>query len=317
MDACMDTRLVFVHALSPLHAGTGQGIGIIDLPIAREKATGIPFLPGSSLKGSLRDLCQDKEKQKVIFGPDKNPEEHSGAAQFSDQRLLLLPIRSLVGTFAWATSPYILQRFVREAKLAGFNNLPPIPKPLKETDCVITKTCRLEYPNPKKIFLEDLDLDPSDKQEDKTKATCWADWLAPRLFPEEPDWQAMLKERFCIVHDDLLSFLLETATEVSARIVLKDDTKTADNLWYEETLPVETVLSGLILAKPPLMFTKDSLPQNDRLTATEIFNDLKGLITRAGAVQLGGKATVGHGLCTIKIVDPLANVKVGECNVNT
>ena len=41
--------LLFLHALSPLHAGTGQGIGAIDLPIAREKATGIPYLPGSSL----------------------------------------------------------------------------------------------------------------------------------------------------------------------------------------------------------------------------------------------------------------------------
>ena len=35
----MNARLLFVHALSPLHAGTGQGIGAIDLPIAREKAT--------------------------------------------------------------------------------------------------------------------------------------------------------------------------------------------------------------------------------------------------------------------------------------
>ena len=46
----MLTKLLFIHALSPLHAGTGQGVGIIDQPIAREKATGIPFLPGSSSK---------------------------------------------------------------------------------------------------------------------------------------------------------------------------------------------------------------------------------------------------------------------------
>ncbi len=51
----MQARLLFTHALSPLHAGTGQGVGVIDLPIAREKATGLPFLPGSSVKGTLRD----------------------------------------------------------------------------------------------------------------------------------------------------------------------------------------------------------------------------------------------------------------------
>ena len=55
--ATITTCLSFVHALSPLHAGTGQGAGIIDLPIAREKATGLPYLPGSSLKGTLRARC--------------------------------------------------------------------------------------------------------------------------------------------------------------------------------------------------------------------------------------------------------------------
>ena len=32
----------FIHALSPLHPGVGQGVGGVDLPVAREKATGIP-----------------------------------------------------------------------------------------------------------------------------------------------------------------------------------------------------------------------------------------------------------------------------------
>ncbi|HEY7420145.1 MAG TPA: RAMP superfamily CRISPR-associated protein, partial [Ktedonobacteraceae bacterium] len=53
----MNAQLTFIHALSPLHAGTGQGAGVIDLPVAREKATNIPFLPGSSLKGALRTRC--------------------------------------------------------------------------------------------------------------------------------------------------------------------------------------------------------------------------------------------------------------------
>ena len=39
----MQSRLVFVHALSPLHAGTGQGVGVIDLPIAREKLQACPI----------------------------------------------------------------------------------------------------------------------------------------------------------------------------------------------------------------------------------------------------------------------------------
>src|SRR5579864_5764877 len=100
----MNARLTFVHALSPLHAGTGQGVGVIDLPIAREKATGLPFLPGSSLKGALRARCDSKECV-LVFGTATSEidqdDNQPGLAQFSDQRLLLLPIRSLMGTFAW------------------------------------------------------------------------------------------------------------------------------------------------------------------------------------------------------------------------
>ncbi len=66
----MTTRLTFIHALSALHAGTGQGAGVIDLPIAREKATGLPFLPGSSLKGPLRASLADKDLRNAIFGPE-------------------------------------------------------------------------------------------------------------------------------------------------------------------------------------------------------------------------------------------------------
>src|SRR5213080_58743 len=107
----MQAKMLFAHALSPLHAGTGQGVGVIDLPIAREKATGLPFLPGSSVKGGLRDLAPDDDKHRRIFGPrTDNAEEHASSAHFSDQRLLALPVRSLAGTFAWVTSPYILRR---------------------------------------------------------------------------------------------------------------------------------------------------------------------------------------------------------------
>lgn len=108
----METKLLFVHALSPLHAGTGQGVDVIDLPIAREKATGIPFLPGTTLKGVFRDGCENDDIRKRVFGPDTSgdPSEHAGSVTFTDARLLLMPIRSLRGVFAWATSPLLLRR---------------------------------------------------------------------------------------------------------------------------------------------------------------------------------------------------------------
>src|SRR5579883_3032511 len=126
----MPSYLTIVHALSALHAGTGQGSGTIDLPIAREKATGLPYLPGSSLKGTLRTHCAE-EKRKEIFGSE-NAEggfANAGMIQISDQRLLLLPVRSLAGTFAWVTSPYVLRRLKRDLAELGIEQgmLPEIP----------------------------------------------------------------------------------------------------------------------------------------------------------------------------------------------
>src|SRR5712692_547854 len=182
----MNAQLTFVHALSPLHAGTGQGIGVIDLPIAREKATGLPFLPGSSVKGSLRDVCPEAWRVK-LFGPEKNNADlHAGSVQFSDQRLLLLPVRSLKGTFAWVTSPYILNRFVRDARDAGANELvKAVPSPLSNEEvqgCFVIDKNKLEMKDDKgnlKVYLEDLDLTVSG---DKTKAQDWAGVFANEIF---------------------------------------------------------------------------------------------------------------------------------------
>jgi CRISPR-associated protein Cmr4 len=282
----MTTHMLFTHALSPLHPGTGQGVGVIDLPIAREKATGLPYLPGSSLKGTLRSACDNPDQRGAIFGPEitKGEELHAGAAVFADQRLLLLPIRSLAGTFAWVTSPYVLRRFARDAGLAGLKSLPgDIDNPADEQICLVTDTPQLRL-NGDAVYLEDLDLTATSD----AAATAWADWLAPQIFADSI-WQQLLRERLCVVHDNLLSFLLTTATEITARIRLNEEKKTVDKggLWYEEALPTETVLAG------PVMIGKTSLADGEivRVIATCVEKPL----------QLGGKATVGRGLCRVTL----------------
>ena len=287
-------RLTFVHALSRLHAGIGQGAGVIDLPIAREKATGLPFLPGSSLKGALRARCSAKECEQV-FGPDTSKIEtesnHASSAQFSDQRLLLLPIRSLVGTFAWVTSPYVLRRLVRDIKDADL--VPPakvIPAIERVETCVIANSnkSKIHLDGPEaKVYLEDLELNPQANQEAQT----WAEWIGQQVFSDDPEYRQMLIERICIVHDDVFSFLVETATEINAHIKLKEGTKTVQDggLWYEEALPAETILSGIVLATPNKASGID----------TEcVFKVLQGLTGEA--LQLGGKATTGHGMCRVQ-----------------
>lgn len=287
----MKTKILFVHTLSPLHPGTGQGVGVIDLPVAREQATGLPYLPGSSLKGVLRDRCQGVSPEKCVpvFGPDtSNADEHAGAAHFSDQRLLLLPVRSLRGTFAWVTSPYLLNRLLRDAGDALPAGIPQtVPNPSEDECIVLGEVSALIFSNDsnKKVILEDLDLSVSTQD-----AKVWAEELAKQIFPANSSWQTMMAERICIVHDNVLNFLQQTALEVVARIRLQDDTKTVaqSGLWYEEALPTETVLVGIVLAAP---VTKTGLSDD------MVLETISGLTNKT--LQFGGNATVGRGLCRV------------------
>lgn len=285
----MDTKMLILHALSPLHAGTGQGIGVIDLPIAREKATNIPYLPGSTIKGVLRDACEET-KRDGLFGKA----EAGGSLSFTDARLLLMPVRSLSGVFAWVTSPLLLQRFLRDTQSVSGSDFPKlIPAPAataKQEDaeeCLLpaeTSELTLEYGQQKQVILEDLVFISKPSPE----LSAWATALGGAIFPNDENWRQHFIARFCLISDDALSFLLETGTQITARIRLEDQKKTTVQgaLWYEEALPAETVLSGLVITS-----AKDG---------ANAFKALSAITSQT--LQLGGNATVGAGLCKLHIV---------------
>jgi CRISPR-associated protein Cmr4 len=134
--------LLFLYTETPLHAGSGTSLGIVDLPIQRERTTGYPMIQASGLKGCLRDVttdhknwCQDNNcplyphadwdrKVEIVFGPadTQRASEHAGALSVGDARILLFPVRSLIGVFAWVTCPNVLARFKREAEMTGLSS---------------------------------------------------------------------------------------------------------------------------------------------------------------------------------------------------
>ncbi len=319
----MTSHLLFIHALSALHAGTGQGVGVIDMPIARETASGLPYLPGSSIKGTLRDSgdITDDDKQ-VIFGPPTEyAGDNAGSAQFADARLLLLPVRSLAGTFAWVTSPYVLRRFARDVGAADLSTLDVIddwdkPGEQEPERCKVTTGTKLKLTG-STVVLEDLDLAADETAKVTTLAATLGAWLFPDGSPDADYWRCALKGRLCVVRDDVLNFLITTATEVIARIKLKDDTKTVDTdtgaLWYEEALPAESVLYGLVVATPVAKahYRKrdngswSSQAQKTSFTVEEVFTKLEPAMDHA--LQFGGKATIGRGVCRAVLVNGGSN----------
>lgn len=302
----MEANIVFVHALAPLHAGIGQGAGVIDEPIAREKATGLPFFPGSSLKGALRTQCTDPLKAKVFGGDPSDATDHrASSVLFSDQRLLLFPVRSLAGTFAWVTSPYILRRLHRDLVDADIHTQPTDVPSVPDTACIITpkSTLSIKVDTHEMVYVEDLDLtfensSPRGKDAERTLAA-WADWLGSQIFPDSQDdfWREMLRERLCLISDNVFQYLAEYATQIMTRIQLAEDSKTVNGggLWYEEMLPTETILSGMMMISPV----------TDKVTPRFSSNETLDIITDLcrNMLQLGGMATVGRGFCRVQLLN--------------
>jgi CRISPR-associated protein Cmr4 len=291
-----------VHALSPLHAGTGQSVDVVDLPIARMRATNIPFFPGASLKGVLRERRRalaggdEGEDERAVFGPDhKGASEHAGAFAVTDARLLALPVRSFRGAFAWVTSSLLLTLARRDlvaaaASVAGATEveLPEVKPPPTSKAWVTSQSCVAHAEGGERtVYLEDLDLpaQPSKHVDD------WARWLAPLV----DAGGSMLAGRMVVVDDDVMGFLLETATQIDARVRIDEDTGTVAQgaLWYEESLPAETLLLGLAMA--------------DRSRRTQVNKTAEQVLRHAlpgeVVVQLGGKASVGRGRCRVVVID--------------
>lgn len=305
-----DTRIYWLHTLSPTHAGVGRGVGYIDLPIDRDGVTGWPIIRGSSFKGVWADhygvqLIPQPEEEVVggkkragdrrkmdttegrllkaafgIAGEDNN--SSAGALIPTDARLVCLPVRSFRGTFAWATSPLCLQMVRRTLTLAGVGGLSDAPAELAEGQAHHAAATALTEGNG--IYLEDLDFTP---QRCDT-ATAWAALIAQSVFAEDANWQEQFSKRFVVLPDSAFDFLCATGTEVHTRVRIDDAFKVVEKgaLWTEESLPAETILMGLVRCDRVFGRNGEDITPGgllDRFARTPL------------TLQIGGKATVGRG----------------------
>ena len=296
----INTRMYWIHSITPLHVGSGRGVGFIDLPIMREKVTGWPLVPGSAVKGVMREHfvreftgekkeMDQREKDLINAGfgkPDDDNDNQSsksnaGSLVLSDARIVCLPVRSLYGTFAFAACPLVLERLKRDLDLT-LHESKPIEKSFEDDEIVITTGSKVERNG--KVLLEDLDFDIIT---DSGETNEWAGLLAQLLFANDPAWQGIFRERFVILSNNCFNFLSDTGTEVNARIKIDQDKKIVESgaLWYEEALPSETILAGLVWCDKD--YSSKGIKEE---TLFEKFCPEQDL-----NLQVGGKATVGKG----------------------
>jgi CRISPR-associated protein Cmr4 len=283
-----NTRIYWLHTLSPTHAGVGRGVGYIDLPIDRDGVTGWPIIRGSAFKGVWRDWAVQKSLPHIelAFGrADKDGETaNSGALMPTDAKLVCLPVRSFRGTFAWCTSSLCMEMLRRLLQLTGKSPLAPAQEPPPEDSVYVCEGSSLLKSG--NIYLEDLDFRAL-----PNPTTCnWADDIARWVFPGDAAWQFHFKKRFVVLPDTAFDFLCETGTEVHTRVRIDDNTKTVAEraLWTEEALPAETILAGIV----PCDRVFQKKDENQKITEAQL---LESFANESLTLQIGGKATVGRG----------------------
>lgn len=308
------SALLYLYVETPLHPGSGSGLGVVDLPIQRERITGYPMMQASGLKGKLRAEAMarattDAEKDKVlaVFGPETTgAADHAGALSPGDARILLFPVRALLGVFAWTTSRTVLERFYRDLQTAASLN------PKLKTELEKFTTIRAQLPNdlPDDVAFvatgNAVSADNAITLEEFTFTTQpleavkeLGEWLARNAFPfasendEYKFWRTKVMKSLVILPDNAFRDFTEYATEVINRIKLDRDKKTVERgaLWSEEHLPSDTVLYA------PLFASKARRNGFANLDVLDFMNTLCNAVPR---VQLGGDETVGRGLVRLR-----------------
>lgn len=291
-----------LYSETPLHCGAEGGTGYVDLPIQRERHTQYPVIPGSTIKGVLRDELAPLGKEKIaeIFG--KEDAETPGTVSFGDGILVAFPVRSSGAPFHWVTCPFVLERVFRSlGSTAGVK--PPGPGRAwgggEREESVLLEEIRVKTAAAPDFF--------GDENSPLGKVQ--------QLLPSGESFaytRKIFARRLLILSDADFKELVETGTEVLTRIKLnlfgttrtlkreslsdEDSQRASDvdlqgNLFVEEVVPPET----LFLAP---------------LRAAGQGDDFVAALKARPVIRLGGDETIGRGVTHATFLDR-RNGKVG------
>ncbi len=271
----MNTKIMTIFTRTPLHVGAGSSVGAIDSPIARERHTRIPVIPGSGLKGVISDLWGDRVENSeaiVLFGNGDSNNSAAGALLIGEAKVLAFPVRSAKNAFAWVTCPLALQRFQRDAGITELD----IPAP-SEMKCYASNELKINDHVILEEYCFEFIADNSNVVREFKKIFADATW-------------STVGERLAIISDEMFSFFVENACEVVTRTRINDKTGTVDKgaLFNQEQVPSETMLYttvGTFKEKSHLEKLVAKLKDNGDL------------------IQVGGDETTGLGVCSVNFIN--------------
>lgn len=277
--------LLGFYTKSPLHVGSGTSVDIVDLPITRERITNYPVIPGSAVKGVLRQRARDcgidSQEENTLFGNENGGEKdldnqkipaYAGAMSFGEAKLLAWPVRSLKECFVWITCPLALKRFARDTG-----------KDLQVPDIALD-SCIADAAviSGDLVVLEEY---PLAVQKDQNIKGIIEDLKG---VSDDLVWTTELPKRLVVVNDENFQHFVTTTTEIVARIAIDPKTRTNTALFNQENTPSETLYYSICT------YLGERAAGSACATFDKLFEDGQTII------QFGGNETIGLGLCEVK-----------------
>jgi CRISPR-associated protein Cmr4 len=316
-------RILYLFTRTPLHVGAGASVGAIDQPIIRERHTGFPIIPASSLKGTFADAWEaelEQEGKKFLrvtakkndkdqfvphevkdaawlFGSNNDRVAFTGALQFSEARLLAFPIRSAKGSFAWITCPLMLQRAATDGVLDR-NLTPQFPKPAEGQPDKSDELAFFMANGPlalgDKVVLEEYTFTRAGSDEAAKVGAALA-----KLLDGDPVWLEV-RDRLVILSNGMMSFFAQNACEIAQHVRISDETGTAEGgaLFNQQNVPSETLFYSVLRAFDERIPNK---AKDERRKSQVAINAFEAKVNSKEVFQFGGDASTGLGYCTVKL----------------
>ena len=286
-----NSTIMSLYAVSPVHAGSGTSMGVVDLPIQRERHTNWPHIQSSGVKGAMRHHFEkfksnisgrDEQAQlgmitEKIFGTEDYEEEGSlpGAVAVSDARLIAFPIRSSKSPFVWITCPAVLRRLEKDLKLTGKKENITIAEPVEDEAVVINGSILAGS----KILLEDYEVCIKDME---------------FTLPETAETLYRKADTLLLVSNEIYHYGVSNCTEIRTQIKIDDETGTTvdGSLRYGEVLPADSLMYAVL-------FYGNTRDADSTIPADTLIEYMKKDVIPSH-IQIGGDETLGCGLFEIE-----------------
>lgn len=265
-----DFRVGYLYSLAPIHCGGEGDLGNIS-EIAREVHTNFPYIPGSSLRGSLRNEVleyQDKIVADRLFGQELT-DGKMGVHQvwFGDARLLWMPMRTMsrqgTDVFTWVSCPTLL----RDCALISrreFIGLPDYPVGSQAGEYRVADA-KIKVEAMTEAQKQSIDLNDN-----------WSSSLGS-------DTKSHWEENRIILPDNDFQVLMEHSLWTQVRNRIDENSGSAGIFWTDVCIPRDTIFYypwGYSIAK------------NEPIRSSD-HDVMKEILT--GLIQVGGQANVGRG----------------------